>query len=399
MAKREPIVDMDLGENGGRLLIWTPDELRAFYDAELAFWSSISGGRLAEQMSVAMNLVQSVGKAIDRFDVDGNYDVAKAKIYEVFADPQRRIPLSYSAAGQSLSRIYDRLGRDAARGAVAMVLPVSVWSDGIHPASRPHWRGMIEQVVNEAGVTAPAVEAMRRTLGGLHGRFTQVMADIEIRANEQLAAQEIEFSKSYEAAETRIAKREAEHHTSHMTYTQGLADALDRFENTHNAYIEHMKLKAPVEYWREKASKHKKAAGHMRNWLAGFFFAMIAAYLLGFILWHQDIAAFLLQFQASTGALLVISAAFALLASLPLWIGRLLVKFYLSEHHLATDAREREVMTQTYLALTADGVVDDKDRTLILSALFRSTPDGVVKDNAAPDTSPAAMLSRLLDSR
>src|SRR5690606_42081806 len=127
------------------------------------------------------------------------------------------------------------------------------------------------------------------------------------------------------------------------------------------------------------------------------FVISMLVYALIIVLYNEPISVFLLQFRESAGALFVISAALALLASMPLWIGRLIIKFYLSEHHLATDAKEREVMTQTYLTRTAEGVVTEKERSLVLAALFRNTPDGVVKDNAQPDAGPAALLTKLLD--
>ncbi|MEJ6850707.1 DUF6161 domain-containing protein [Sinorhizobium fredii] len=77
------------------------------------------------------------------------------------------------------------------------------------------------------------------------------------------------------------------------------------------------------------------------------------------------------------------------------WAGRILTRLFLSEHHLAIDAEERAVMAQTYLALTAEGQAGEKERDIVLTSLFRPTADGIVKDDAAPDLSPAALLARL----
>ncbi len=68
-----------------------------------------------------------------------------------------------------------------------------------------------------------------------------------------------------------------------------------------------------------------------------------------------------------------------------MWGIRLIVRMFLSHLHLATDAAERVVMTQTYLSLL-DGkhLPNDEDRKLILQALFRPTSDGIVKDEGVP---------------
>lgn len=69
----------------------------------------------------------------------------------------------------------------------------------------------------------------------------------------------------------------------------------------------------------------------------------------------------------------------------------------MSEHHLGVDARSRESMAHTYLALLDnDGATDEKDRAIVLAALFRPVTDGLVKDDALPLISPAAILSRQL---
>lgn len=52
-------------------------------------------------------------------------------------------------------------------------------------------------------------------------------------------------------------------------------------------------------------------------------------------------------------------------------------------------------MTTTYLALTRKNAVDEKDRQVILGALFRNSADGIVKDDGAGDIGLAALLSRV----
>lgn len=79
------------------------------------------------------------------------------------------------------------------------------------------------------------------------------------------------------------------------------------------------------------------------------------------------------------------------------WATRILVRLYMSEHHLAIDADERATMALTYLALMERGAVEEKDRALILAPLFRPSSDGIVKDDAAPDMSPAGLLSKAMN--
>ena len=81
----------------------------------------------------------------------------------------------------------------------------------------------------------------------------------------------------------------------------------------------------------------------------------------------------------ATAIFIIASAGLASCAGLVFWAGRLLTKLYLSQHHLRQDAQERATMTETYLALIENGAATEADRQVILNALFRNTPDGIVK--------------------
>jgi hypothetical protein len=76
-----------------------------------------------------------------------------------------------------------------------------------------------------------------------------------------------------------------------------------------------------------------------------------------------------------------------------------MIRLWLSAHHLVIDAQERVVMIETYLALIKEGQLDEKERALVLTPLFRSSSDGIVKDEGAPDLSAAAFFSRFLAGR
>jgi hypothetical protein len=81
-----------------------------------------------------------------------------------------------------------------------------------------------------------------------------------------------------------------------------------------------------------------------------------------------------------------------------LWIGRLLLRFLISERHLAIDAEERVTMVMTYLALTKEGSLDQGDRGIVLASLFRSGTDGIVKDDGiGPDTAITGLIAKTLD--
>ncbi len=169
------------------------------------------------------------------------------------------------------------------------------------------------------------------------------------------------------------------------------AAALDSIRNVENTYTTFMGLKAPVEYWKKKAGEHDTAEATARRRLVWFFPIAAAVFIVAFTVAGGLLVCFGKDHQPLQ---LVIGAGLASLITLMFWVGRLLTRLYLSQHHLRHDAEERAVMTETYLALTHEEAANAEDKKIILAALFRTGADGLVKDDGAPDLTFAGLLSR-----
>lgn len=57
-----------------------------------------------------------------------------------------------------------------------------------------------------------------------------------------------------------------------------------------------------------------------------------------------------------------------------LWMGRALMRYFMRSMLLMDDARQRQTMLDTYFLLSDEGKADERDRPLVLWALFRQTP-------------------------
>jgi hypothetical protein len=208
-----------------------------------------------------------------------------------------------------------------------------------------------------------------------------------------------EARESYLGWARRRSKRWAER-TSHWE-ARHLASE-QRIKAVEETYREHMGLKAPVEYWQTKATQHETAEGWARLWVLIFFPVALIGMALAF---NNTGVSLIKAAQAAqvpgaapfpTAIFIVASAGLASCAGLVFWVGRLLTKLYLSQHHLRQDAQERATMTQTYLALIENSAASVEDRQVILNALFRNTPDGIVKEDGGLDPSIAAALGKFL---
>jgi len=178
--------------------------------------------------------------------------------------------------------------------------------------------------------------------------------------------------------------------------------AVDSIKSVEIAYREHMGLKAPVEYWSDKATQHRKAEFWARIWVIAFFLITLPGMAFAFNETGVALIRQALEVRPEGAApfpnaiFLIASAGLASCAGVVFWAGRLLTKLYLSQHHLRQDAEERATMTETYLALIENSAASTEDRQVILNALFRNTPDGIVKEEGGLDPSIAAALGKFL---
>ena len=75
------------------------------------------------------------------------------------------------------------------------------------------------------------------------------------------------------------------------------------------------------------------------------------------------------------------------------------MKIFLSERHLALDARERMAFAETYLSLLKGAEVSREQETVVLQSLMRPTQDGIIKDESGPDFALSGLLARALERK
>ena len=137
-----------------------------------------------------------------------------------------------------------------------------------------------------------------------------------------------------------------------------------------------MALQAPVDYWTTKASGHRTDLTKSRSRLLLFASfgggGLVIALLL--LPWLAGVVAAGAQGPESTVIYLKYVAAGAILTTIVFWIGRVLLRIYLSDRHLLTDAEERVAMIKTYLALSNEGKVDALQSVRLCWLLFSAPP-------------------------
>ena len=194
--------------------------------------------------------------------------------------------------------------------------------------------------------------------------------------NEKYTNAFIEQEKRLES----ITKQTNDHLTElNEKSTNQFDEADSRLANMEKTYREKLRLEAPAEYW-AKLKKSYSIKGYIWFGVSGLFAASIIALLL--IVLIKDIIIF--SPESNWIENLKNSAIITIIASIGIYILRLTTKMALSSHHLADDARERENLSYFYLSLIEKGAVTDKERGLVLNALFSRSDTGLLKGDASP---------------
>lgn len=402
-AREHSGFSIDRGPNGGLITFVTREELIEYFRQEMNHFQWLNGTAVTERFSYGHNLAAHQRNFFANWysaasDIRNRPDpVIRQQLDQASLQLASYVALSKdSPDARFIEELQERRGPIVAAGAFMSLIPLLQ----LPP------QGQIRSEVS-------------------HGMFLGYQFR-EHLSNKSISAQKAFFTKTTEESRQELAElkqknAEAEKMNSWLTKKVAkriraigrisrntsnkwakanaaiVKDAVDRIDQTNSTYKQFMQLKAPVKYW------EKKADGHLtRAVISGIICVIYAGcVMLAFInLATKGVFLFAPLLETKDGlpsptALLLGALGFSILTII-FWIGRIFVRIYLSEHHLAIDARFRATMVQTYLALTNEGVATESDRNIILAAIFRPTGDGIVKDDAAPFMSlPSALSSKL----
>jgi len=307
----------------------------------------------------------------------------------VYSNPN--VVLSDSPTAQIAIDAATKIGPGAGAGAFAFMtgFACSIEFDTV--------RGMLHAISLRDGTSPKATDLITNTIEGLNTR-----ADAEFRRRDEA------WNKVSQNAQRLLADSRASSQTK-VDEISARADAflenLNRegnaviasIQGTEAAYREQMALQAPVDYWTTKASGHRVALQKSRQRLV-LFATFASIFLIVALLALPWIISLAIGSQTADGTAIYLkfAAVGAVLTTVLFWIGRVLLRIYLSDRHLLTDAEERVAMIKTFLALSHEGKVETTERALVLAPIFRSAADGIVKEEG-PDASLAGILAKAID--
>jgi hypothetical protein len=332
--------------------------------------------------------------------MDGLYDQLRTSIEQgsgrlvakdIFVT--RRIPVSTSGFSQLVASIRET---DQSTAAALVAFAIGAISPNFKVLSHRKAFGLLlgwdqkltpESVEKERERLLSLLSEARKLELGLRGRIAQLEALLEKHVADAKRAKEV--AARFVAHKLRLQRR---------SDSDRADEAIQELSQTKALYMEHMALKAPVAYWNTKAASHREKSRKYRTLL--LLFSGVASVVLILALFKlSEYAVSIAKLNGPVAVYLILATIGIVMSTIVFWAARILTRLYLSEMHLGMDAEERATMVETYLALTSVNQAAPEDRTIVLASLFRPTADGIVKDDAAPDLSPAAFVSKVLGSK
>ncbi len=304
-----------------------------------------------------------------------------------------RFLISQSPNGHAVLNAMERIGVGAAR-----VMYRTIWQgvDWQHHIQNPtDIKGVIlaadPSSVEQASI-AGELQRERANYRGAISRLESRVRELE-QENRDRDARRIGQMRGIVALLRKGVRRKSDAIT--LDFARESQAAMAQIRETEDLFRRQMELRAPVEYWESKATEHSISEDrYFKATLAYFVLASIVIALAGF--GGAEFIKNIPKSEDRTPLYLITSGALLAITTMVFWAGRLIVKLWLSEHHLHIDARERAVMTKTYLAMTENGAAQDADRAIVLSAIFRPAPDGVVREEGPQDLGLQALLAKIL---
>jgi hypothetical protein len=314
---------------------------------------------VTQQFRVAVSQVQAIQRVVGQNgQIQGHLDSLAQWFQEAYKN--KKLILSTSSDFKAMLEVENELRRAVFLGHMLSV--PNLYSNGIEATEVID--GANEYFQYKNGLSSKDLSAEKAALQNLKSEWDSHLTNYKLQEDDlrkQFDSHRKNFEVFYKQSQNNIELHIKEH-----------TDALDELKKTYDQF---MALKAPVDYWTKKQNEHARKVSLFRNWVIGVGILGGAG-----LLWavHHIFAADNKIDYWKIGF-------FILLGTLFFWTMRVLVKLLLSNIHLEGDANERVVMSQTYLALLREqSGLNDNDKKLILSSLFRPGTSGIVGDDGIP---------------
>lgn len=224
--------------------------------------------------------------------------------------------------------------------------------------------------------------------------ITNKLRDISIQSDKQYREITSFTEDKHNEIQKQFDKKVSEFTEFQKSLNEWQEEKQNKLNDLQETYKNKLSLEAPEQLWNERAVEHQKRATRWTYFLIGAALALISALVLLVIVIHDY------SLNIIKKDLPFISESFILISviSFFIYIIRVLIKNVMSNHHLATEYKQKAALTRFYQALTYAGTdIDKEERLIIIHSLFSRVETGLVKIDASNDSDAIlALLSKNL---
>lgn len=237
------------------------------------------------------------------------------------------------------------------------------------------------------------------SLAKIRDRYNEYIVEAEQQLNGYLSDSKENLTNHFET----IDKLKEEKDKNFEDWFKGIQTGFDRFfsnandniKSNEDLYREKLRLEAPADYWKKRATLLKQESKSYMNWLVGV--STISALFLFILLMSLGTGFFETAFSDTVKGIKWSLILITLVSFLAFAI-KILAKMTFSSLHLSRDAEEREQLTHFYLALKKDTTIEPDERQLILQSLFSRADTGLLKEDSSP-TMPTSIIEKFSGSK
>jgi len=387
------ILILDFGEKGGILEFDNPTKIQEWFSEEVTKWqwmnqiaqTNSSFQNLANQQQQIYRFIQSWNQA-RASNADENPYRNSVKEYIEQSIRQQSIWLSSSPTGSFILK----LAQDSSKGPLVAASAYLALGGAYSPINEPiHpkiYEGAIEGFLFKREIDWAAT-AHRELLEKLKHQYEENLAGQKKKTIWIEKSNKILNDQFSETLATKAKSLDELHSSQVEEFKKLIYTHQTNLESIEKAYDQKLALLKPVKYWNARKISHWKKAEQFA--IASLICGVIIFGVLGWLVYE-----FFVNVPPNERPQVWQIGVFSVAAFFSIWFERILVRLFISNMHLSTDAEERVTMLQTYLSIIRQGSeFDPEDKKLILERLFHPAADGLVKDDGAPP-SPLEMLSR-----
>lgn len=354
-------------------------KLKAWCDSEIAFYNSIgesnTGANFNNQLANPLTSLFNQNR-----NAEFSWDTFSKEVTDFISTTYKRqgFIASRSKQGRFLLRLH-KANPEWVPGALYYYNQINKPRSGTQAQQDNQRNGQFSAFLFDNNIE-PNYEVEKEKYQAFYSEITEqkdeLLEELKNAKDENLA-----INKKLNELEASIAAKFDEEFNRHKA----------KMEASEKFYESEFAVKKAVTYWTKKARNHKLYSilfGVITGILMITTFISIirfGTYLVGLNM--DDPTGTGKKLLTESGALQIwVYAVFIGALTLVVWVIRILVKIFLSNLHLLSDAKERETMIMTYLAFEREEqVLSKEDKDLILPSIFRVSSNGIIKEDSSPN--------------